>query len=39
VTAASELAEGQQSESPIEPALAVEPLLSLDALADSPRGQ
>ena len=36
VTAASELAEGQESESPIEPALTVEPLLSLDALADSP---
>ena len=35
VTAASELAEGQESESPIEPALTVEPLLSLDALADS----
>ncbi|HEV7575537.1 MAG TPA: Hpt domain-containing protein [Caldimonas sp.] len=35
-TAASELAEGQESESPIEPAIAVEPLLSLDEMTDAP---
>jgi chemosensory pili system protein ChpA (sensor histidine kinase/response regulator) len=35
-TAASELAEGQESESPIDPAIAVEPLLSLDGLDETP---
>ena len=35
-TAASELAEGQDSESPIEPAIAVEPLLTLEGIDDAP---
>ncbi len=35
-TAASELAEGQDSESPIEPALAVDSLLSLEGLDEAP---
>ncbi|MEO5844987.1 MAG: Hpt domain-containing protein, partial [Caldimonas sp.] len=34
-TAASELAEGQDSESPIEPAMAVEPLLTLEGIDDT----
>ncbi|MDQ6638131.1 MAG: Hpt domain-containing protein, partial [Pseudomonadota bacterium] len=34
-TAASELAEGQESESPIEPAIAALPLLSLDGMEDA----
>ena len=38
-TAASELAEGQDSESPIEPAIAVEPLLTLEGIDDAPRRQ
>jgi len=35
-TAASELAEGKESESPIEPALAVDSLLSLEGLDEAP---
>ena len=35
-TAASELAEGQESESPIEPAIAVDSLLSLEGLDEAP---